>query len=156
MTAREVEAEFQRFLARYSPEIARQMMAARRKLRARIPRGYELIYDNYNALATGFAPSEMPSSAVLSLAAYPRWLTLFFLFGVGLEDPDGMLEGAGKRVRSVRLEGPETLDDPRVAALIEQVLGAHEATFAAAPKLRAVIQSVSAKQRARRPVGEAG
>jgi hypothetical protein len=150
-SARPAEAEFRSFLAKYTPEIARQMTAARRKLRSRIPRGFEFVYDNYNALVTGFGPAERPSSAMISLAAYPRWVTLFFLEGVALADPGGLLEGSGSRVRSIRLAGPATLDDSRVAALIEQALDRHAATFAAAPRLRTVIQSISARQRPRRP-----
>jgi hypothetical protein len=149
--AGDVEAAWKSFLAKYSPEIQRQMRAAREKLRSRIPRGFELVYDNYNALATGFGPTDRSSAAVISLAAYPRWITLFFLHGAGLDDPDGMLDGAGSRVRSVRLQGPETMDDPRVARLIEHALRPHAAAFAQAPALSTLIKSVSAKQRPRRP-----
>jgi len=131
------------------------MVAAREKLRARIPRGFELVYDNYNALAIGFSPTDRSSAAVISLAAYLRWVTLFFLQGAGLEDPLGMLQGAGARVRSVRLADPETLDDPRVAKLIDQALVEHATAFARAPALSMIIKSASAKQKPRRPVGEA-
>jgi hypothetical protein len=146
-----VEAEWKRFLVKYSPDIATQMTAAREKLRSRIPRGYELIYDNYNALATGFSPTDRSSAAVVSLAAYPRWVTLFFLKGAELNDPHRLLSGTGSTVRSIRLDGPETLDDPQVAGLIEQALGQHAAAFAAAPALSTHIKSVSTRQRPRRP-----
>jgi hypothetical protein len=146
-----VEAEWKRLLAKYSPDIAKHMRAARNKLRSRIPRGYELIYDNYNALATGFSPTGNASAAVISLAAYPRWVTLFFLQGAGLDDPHRLLEGTGSRVRSIRLRLPDTLDDPRVARLIQQALGQQAAAFAAAPALSTHIKSVSARQRPRRP-----
>jgi hypothetical protein len=149
--AGDVEAAWKSFLAKYSPDIQRQMEAARQKLRSRIPRGFELVYDNYNALAMGFSPTDRASDVVISLAAYPRWITLFFLRGAGLDDPDGMLEGAGSRVRSVRLQGPETIDDPRVARLIEHALRPHALAFARAPTLSTLIKSVSAKQRPRRP-----
>jgi hypothetical protein len=147
----EAEILWQRFLARYSPDIAQQMAAARQKLRARIPRGFELVYDNYNALATGFGPADRSSAAVVSLAAYPRWVTLFFLFGAQLQDPDRLLQGEGRRVRSIRLESPDTLDDPPVVRLIRQALGEHAAAFAAAPALTTIIKSVSARQRPRTP-----
>jgi hypothetical protein len=127
------------------------MTDARQKLRSRIPRGFELVYDNYNALAMGFSPTDRASAVVVSLAAYPRWINLFFLQGIGLKDPEGLLGGAGRRVRSLRLEGPETLDDPRVVRLIEQALGQRAAAFEAAPALCTLIKSVSARQRPRLP-----
>jgi hypothetical protein len=127
------------------------MAAARDRLRSRIPRGFELVYDNYNALATGFSPTDKSSAAVVSLAAYPRWVTLFFLQGTELADPHRLLEGTGKRVRSIRLESAATLEDPRITELIEKALGRHAAAFAAAPSLTTIIRSVSAKRRPRRP-----
>jgi hypothetical protein len=40
-------------IARYTAEMADAITTCRRKLCARVPRGYELVYDNYNALAIG-------------------------------------------------------------------------------------------------------
>ena len=38
-----------------------------------------MVYDNYNALVVGFGPSERASEAVVSLAIFPKWVTLCFL-----------------------------------------------------------------------------
>ena len=137
------------FLAKFTPQVAAQLRASRRKVRALVPRGYELVFDNYNALVFGFSPTPKNSEAVLSLAVYPSWVTLFFLWGRTLSDPHHLLEGSGKQVRSVRLASPAQLDSAPVRALIRQALGA--APFATAPKLSTVIKSVSAAQRPRRP-----
>jgi hypothetical protein len=55
--------------------VARQ---ARAKIRRLQPRAVELVYDNYNALAIAFGPTERPSDLILSIALYPRWVSLFF------------------------------------------------------------------------------
>ena len=68
-----------RFLGKYDRAIAASARAALACLRRRIPGAQMLVYDNYNALAVGFGPSERASEAVLSIAVYPRWVTLFFL-----------------------------------------------------------------------------
>src|SRR6185436_16060466 len=107
-----VEVAIARFLAKYSAPIGRDAKAARAKLRKRIPRGFELVYDNYNALVIGYAPSERPSEAVISIAVYPKWVTLFFLHGATLADPKNLLTGSGARVRSIRLAAPGDLDSP--------------------------------------------
>jgi hypothetical protein len=139
------------FLAKYSPAIAGQLRAARKKLKALIPRGYEQVYDNYNALVFGFGPTEKSSDSVISIAGYPKWVTLFFLWGARLDDPHGLLEGSGAQVRGIRLTSPKDLDSPKVKALIRQALDPKMEAFADAPKMKTVIKSISKKQRPRRP-----
>lgn len=151
MSPSPLETRVAGFVARYTPEMAAAVRTARRQLRALFPRGYELIYDNYNALVFGYGPSEKASEALISIAAYPRWLTLFFLHGAGLNDPHGLLQGGGTRVRGVVLSPAVGLDDPRVRALIDEALLPHGAAFAAAPRRTTVIRSVSEKRRSRRP-----
>ena len=138
------------FLARFSPEVAALARTARAKLRKRLPRAIEMVYDNYNALVIGFGPSEKTSEAAFSIALYPRWVTLFFLQGVALKDPERVLVGAGKQVRRIVIEGPETLDQPAVRALIAQAWKRAGAPPAAIRRC-VVIKSISAKQRPRRP-----
>jgi hypothetical protein len=139
------------FIAKYTPEIAEAIELCRKKMYALVPRGYELVYDNYNTLAFGFAPSEKASDAVLSIAAYPRWITLFFLKGASLVDPDSLLEGAGSQVRSIRLLSPRDLDSPGIRKLVSQALEPFTEAFAAAPEIKTIVKSISDKQRPRRP-----
>lgn len=145
------EAQIAGFLAKYSPAIEAQLRAARDRLRARFPKGFELVFDSYNALVFGISPTERTSQALLSVAGYPNWVTLFFLDGAALHDPQGLLEGGGKRVRSIRLQEPSTIDTPAVQALIAQAVAAHESAFMQAPALTTIVKSVAAKQRPRRP-----
>jgi len=44
----------------------------------------------------GIAASERSTDSFISIAGYPRWVTLFFLDGKDLDDPQGLLEGQGK------------------------------------------------------------
>lgn len=94
------------FLAKSSPAVAAFARAALRQLRRRLPGAIELVYDNYNALAIGFGPSEKASAVICSIAVYPRWVTLFFLHGAHLPDPKRLLRGEGSRVRHIRLATP--------------------------------------------------
>ncbi len=148
-------SEISTFIARYLPEIAAAIGECRTRLHALVPRGYELVYDNYNALVFGFAPTERSSDAVLSIAAYPKWVTLFFLQGKSLDDPMKRLEGSGSQVRSIRLSAPSDLDDPYVRGLISQAMLAERDAFADAAPLQTIVKSISAKQRPRRPLPSA-
>lgn len=145
------DAQLSAFVAKYSPEIRSTARAVLRKLSERIPGAFQLVYDNYNALAIGFSPTERTSHAVLSIALYPRWVSLFFLQGIGLPDPCRRLKGSGKQVRHIVLASANDLDHPEIRALIDAALSRSAVPFNTAAPHRLVIKSVSAKQRPRRP-----
>jgi hypothetical protein len=137
------------FLARFSPDVAKSARLARAKLRKRLPRAVEMVYDNYNALVVGYSPTDRPSDAIVSIAVYPRWVNLYFLQGAHLPDPDGVLQGHGSQVRFIRLDpAAALLDAPAVRALLAEAIAFADAPFAGRHQL--VIRAVSKKQRRRR------
>lgn len=145
------EAQLAAFLAKYTPEIAALAEEAIARMRSYLPGATELVYDNYNALAIGFGPTDRASEAIFSIALYPRWVSLFFLQGAGLPDPSRILQGTGTVARHLIVKSPDTLDEPAVQMLIEQAL--LHATVPIDPNQpgRLVIKSASEKQRPRRP-----
>ena len=121
------------------------------RLRKRVPGAIEMVYDNYNALVIGFGPNERPSDALFSIVLYPNYVRLFFLSGASLDDPEGLLQGSGRLVRSIRLmPDASVIDRPGVRALIAQAIAASDAPFDSRQRRKLVIRSVSAKQRPRR------
>ena len=145
------QAELDGFIDKFTPEVAALTRALLAKTRARIPGAQILVYDNYNALAIGFGPSDRAGQAILSLAVMPRWVTLCFLWGVQLADPHKLLKGGGTRVRSVRLHTPEAFDDPRIQDLIAEALARADVPIDPKGEQTLIIKSISAKQRPRRP-----
>jgi hypothetical protein len=139
------------FIARYSPEVQALARAALARMRARLPGSIQLVYDNYNALAIGFGPTERASDAIFSIALWPRWVSLFFLQGAGLADPKRLLKGSGKVARHLVLEKAEDLDDPAVQDLIARALERARTPLDGTGRGRLLIKSVSARQRPRRP-----
>jgi hypothetical protein len=123
-------------------------------MRQRLPGALELVYDNYNALAIGFAPSEKTSEAIFSIALYPRWVSLFFLQATGLRDPHQLLKGKGKVARHIVLADAKDLDKPEIEDLIGQALTLAQTPLPEKQKHRIIIKSISAKQRPRRPGGQ--
>src|ERR1043165_1626171 len=130
-----VESQISVFLRKYTPAVEAQLREARTRLRAMFPRGFELVYDNYNALVFGISPTERTSDAFISVAGYPKWVTLFFLHGADLRDTHGLLVGEGKQVRGIRLKNPSSINTPEVEALIAQAVLRYEAALRAAPPL---------------------
>jgi hypothetical protein len=149
------ERQLAGFIAKFSPEVARVAKAARTRVRKLLPNAFELVYDNYNALALAYGPSERTSEVVLSIAVYPRWVSLFFARGATLPDPNGVLRGSGNQMRHVVLERLEVLDSGPVLALIETAVATHPKSFGP-ERGRTIIKAVSARQRPRRPVEPRG
>jgi|SRR6267378_2686036 len=144
------EKQLAGFIAKFSPDVAKLIRGARRKMRERLPRAVELVYDNYNFFVIGYGPSERPSEAIFSLAAQAKGVGLCFLQGAKLPDPNGLLKGSGNVVRNIRLESVTTLDRPEVRALMKTALEHAKVPMGARGAHRLIIRSVSAKQRARR------
>jgi hypothetical protein len=147
----DAEAELEGFIAKYSDAVAVQIRAARSAMRTRLPGAVELVYDNYNALAIGYGATERAGDIVFSIAAYPRWISLFFARGAALDDPARRLKGEGSQVRHIVLTDLALLDDREVRALMDQALACADPPIRAGCRARTVIKSISAKQRPRRP-----
>jgi hypothetical protein len=139
------------FIAKFDPAIAKLVRSARSVLRKRYPTAVELVYDNYNALAIGYSPTERTSDVLFSLAVYPRWIDLYFMYGRSLPDPEKILRGSGKQGAFVRLDDVSVLDRPAVKALLAAAADDSDVPLPKQPKGYTVIKSISAKQRPRRP-----
>lgn len=152
---KEAEKQLASFLARYTPEIsslAEDVLAEMRKL---YPTAIELVYDNYNALAIGFSPTEKPSEGIFSIALYPRWVSLFFLQAKGLPDPDKLLRGSGSTARHIVLPTAATLHHPSVRALMREAEARAKVPFNPTGDAKRVIRAISPTQRPRRPESKA-
>lgn len=149
---RAVIVELNRFMDRYAPEIASLAKESFERLRRLVPGAHILIYDNYNALVVGFGPGDKASEAILSIALYPRWISLFFLQGSGLPDPEGLLKGTGSQVRHLILRNSQTLEEPAVIALIDEALKRAKKPINPSSDGIVEVRSISENQRPRRPV----
>jgi hypothetical protein len=147
----EPESQLAGFIEKYSPEIAARAHEILKKMRRRYPHALMLVYDNYNALAIGFSPDERASSAIFSIALYPKWVSLFFLQASRLNDPAHLLKGSGKVAKHVVLPSPQALDDPALIQLMEQALQVASVPLSSGIAHKLIIKSVSARQRPRRP-----
>jgi hypothetical protein len=143
------------FLAKFSPEVQSRAKAALATMRKRLPGAIEMVYDNYYALVVGFGPNERPSEAIFSVVIYPRHVSLCFLYGAELDDPQKILQGSGNQVRHIRLEQAVTLDQPEVKALISQAIKASDTPFTRTGRRKMLIRMASAKPRSRRPAPHA-
>src|SRR5262249_48117669 len=105
-------------IAKFDPKIARFIRSVRAQLRQRFPTAFQLVYDNYNFFVIGFGSTERASDAFLSLVADRHGVSICFVYGAKLPDPEKILHGGGKQVRFLRLESAATLAKTEVETLL--------------------------------------
>src|SRR5437773_11437898 len=84
------------------------------------PKCNELIYDNYNFLAFGWAPTERMSDIFCSIAVGTRGVIFGFMWGVKLDDPKGLLRGGGNQLSSLRAPDIGEFPKAEVRGLMKQ------------------------------------
>lgn len=67
------------FVAKFDPRVASLARTARAVLHKRFPAAIELVYDNDNALASGFGTTRRVSDVFVSLAVYARGVNRYFM-----------------------------------------------------------------------------
>jgi Bacteriocin-protection, YdeI or OmpD-Associated/Domain of unknown function (DU1801) len=83
------------------------------------PECNELIYDNYNFLAFGWAPTDRMSDVFCSIAVGTRGVIFGFTRGVDLSDPENKLTGGGNQFRSLRVPDVKTFPGAYVEKLVK-------------------------------------
>ena len=129
MTKRRVRSphpEHLKFLAVFEPKISELALAVRGLVLEEAPEASELIYDAYNAVASGYSFTGRPSDSFIHIAVYARWVNLGFNRGSTLDDPDGILQGDCKSVRHVRISEPAELRKQAVRKLVRSAIRAAE------------------------------
>lgn len=108
-----------RFLQPFGPAITDLALAVRKLVLSETSGAVELIYDAYNAVASGYTFTGRPSDACIHIAVYARWVNLGFHRGSQLPDPEKRLQGTGNWIRHIRITSKEDLKDPAILAFIK-------------------------------------
>jgi hypothetical protein len=146
-------AQLTRFMAKYTPAMAKEGRAALLRMRRLVPGAVQMVYDNWNGLVVGFGPTERPSDAVVSILMLPDHVSVCFIQDAPeLPDPERLLKGSGNVVRHVKLTSARDLDQPAIRALVKEAVSRSDVPFDPRGRGKLVIRSISAKQRPRRPV----
>jgi len=106
------------FLKRYDPDVRRLARGLRALVLDELAPCHETIVDAGYTVAVHFGPGARVSDAIVYLAAYRQHVNLGFLDGAALDDPGGVLEGTGSRMRHVKIRTVEDLANPVLRQLI--------------------------------------
>ncbi len=112
-----ISIELEDFLADYKPEVSNLALLLRDLVFEIDPEVIEQIDIPAHLLAYGYAKTYTHLMCVIIL--YQDYINLGFPRGVDLPDPEGLLEGTGKRARHVKIRDAAQIELPEVAALIQ-------------------------------------
>jgi hypothetical protein len=110
------------FLAAYPPEVTRLALATRARVLAALPGVEESLDRPARMLAYAYGPGY--AGMVCTIIPSRKGVKLGLYRGAELSDPDGLLEGAGKIHRHVRILGDA---QPRPAAVARLLSAARAA-----------------------------
>jgi hypothetical protein len=109
-----------KFLKPYDPEIQDLALKLRALVLEEMAPCYENIYDAYSAVAIGFGTSDRLRDGIFHIAVYSRHVNLGFNDGATLDDPKGILEGAGSRIRHITIKTPDDIKRPEIRAYVRR------------------------------------
>ena len=109
--------DFGRLLVNNKPEAQALAMDLRRLVRRLLPKADEKIYSGLGVADYGFGAA---GRGFMSIGPQKGYVNLYFMDGDDLEDPAGLLEGTGKRMRHIKVQSPADLKNRALHALIRQ------------------------------------
>ena len=117
-----VDTDVDRLLGEHPAEIQAIERALRAAIRAAFPEAVEQV--DFGNKLIAFGRSMKIRGLLFAVIAHQSWVNLQLADGVDLPDPDGLVEGTGKRVRHVKIRSVEQASSRRVLRLIEAQLAA--------------------------------
>lgn len=118
----DVERDVQRLTADHPPGIRAIETALRDVLHEEAPATQERVDFGNRLIAFGW--SMAMRDLLFAVIAHREHVNLQLADGAVLPDPDGLVEGTGKRIRHVRIRSIAMAASPAVRALIRQQLAA--------------------------------
>lgn len=147
---RAAEAELRGLITRFAAPHQRLVGTARRWLRTRLPAAHEVVYEYRDCCVISVSPTAHGYEGVFTLRAAADGIRLYFNRGKDLQDPDRLLQGAGKQARWLQLDGASTLKRPEVARLVDEALARNPVPFERTGRGPVVIRSAPARKPPRR------
>src|SRR5436189_3019064 len=112
--------ELIKFLKPYDPAIRKLALGLRQLVLEEMAPCHENIYDAYSAVAIGYGTSDRLGDGVFHIAVYSKHVNLGFNDGATLDDPKGILQGNGNRIRHISIKSEADLARPEIRAYIRR------------------------------------
>jgi hypothetical protein len=113
--------ELLEFLYRYDPTIQTLALGLRKVALKEMAPCHEYIFEMRSKVVLLYGTTDrVIKDCVCSINVFVKHVTLAFHRGTDLEDAKGVLQGAGKAMRHIRLKEPSDVDRPEIRALLRQ------------------------------------
>jgi hypothetical protein len=120
--SKEQTKDLEKFLKPFGDEIKERALWLREFVWDLYPDANELIYDNYNALAFGWSPTDRVGHTFCSVAAFRSGHNVHFGFywGSELSDPKKLLLGEGNQYRYILVKNKEDFPKTYITKLVKE------------------------------------
>jgi hypothetical protein len=145
--------DLEQFLKPFSDDTRKLVMWLREFAWQQCPQANELIYDNYNAVAVGWSPTESVVHTACSIAVGCSSHNVHFGFywGNELPDPKKILLGKGNQYRYILVTDKKNFPQAYIKKLVAEALAISLAKVKDPAQIvqgRTIVKSVSEKKRA--------
>jgi len=123
MPTKESKADFDKLISKSSPEIRALTKKTRVLVLDILPRPNEKTYFGWGN--TWYGTSEKTGDAVFAITPLKAYVSLFFMRGSELSDPDELLQGTGKMLRHVKIHDAAGLKRTALRRLMKRAV-AHD------------------------------
>ena len=113
-------------LASHAPEVQGAARALEALIREELP-DVVVQFDPGNGLLA-FGRSMKMRDLLFALIPHAGWVNLQLADGAILPNPDGLIEGTGKRIRHVKIRSVGSARDPRITAVVRAEVSARDAS----------------------------
>lgn len=110
---------FEDALAGAKGGIRETAQALRQLMADALPGVTEVAWPKQKTIGYGVGPKKM-SEHFCYIGLHERHVNLGFFYGADLDDPEGLLEGAGKKLRHVKLTDAAAVRQPGIQRLVDQ------------------------------------
>ena len=117
-----LEADVDKLLGEHSAEIQAIERALRATIRREFPDAVEQV--DFGNKLIAFGRSMKMRGLLFAIIAHTTWVNLQLADGAELPDPDGVIEGTGKRIRHIKIRSVEVASSAAVVAAIRAQLAA--------------------------------
>jgi hypothetical protein len=150
--SKEQTKDLLKFLKPFNKEITERALWLREFIWDLYPQTNELIYDNYNALAVGWSPTDRVGHTFCSIAVGRTSNNVHFGFywGSEISDPDKILLGEGNQYRYILVTDTNTFPKTYIKKLVKEAYANSVAKVKDKKQIRngqTIVKSVSAKKR---------
>lgn len=144
------EAQLRSLIAKFDAGEQKLIRAIRSAVRKRLPTANELVYDYNSFFVIAYSATDHPTDGIVSTAARPDGMRLYFMNGQKLPDPKKLLMGSGKQTRFIPVEAASRLKHPDVEALIAATIDQASVPLPSEGRGQLIIRTFGDQKRSRR------